>query len=167
MIVLILDRNKRAYKDEDQFELAVSITASILDFAATREMAVGFLSAGENTKVFEPKRGVKQKNAILNHLIETEPDGLNALSGILQERVRAFELGTFFVLVTPQFGEALMPSLTLLEQRRMKPCHMWVAAELATNVQEQWMRELQSERLPGYAVTSLDKLSLIVGGTRK
>jgi uncharacterized protein (DUF58 family) len=165
-VVFILDRNKSVYRNQDQFELGVSVAASLLDYTISRDMAVGVLSAGKESKIFKPKRGESQRNVILNHLIEAESDGMNTLLDILQEQVRAFAPGTLFVVITPQFGEALVTSLTLLQQHRMNLCHMWIATEVLPAAQEQWSKYLRTTDFPGYMVTSLDQLPLVVGGNK-
>jgi len=165
-IVFVLDRNMSGYRNQEQFELAVSVATSLLDYAICRDMAVGLLSAGKETKVLEPERGDSQKNAIMNHFIEVELDGMNPLREVLQERVRTFIPGTLFVVVSPEFGDALAPSLVLLQQRRMMPFHMWIAAEVSLNVHEQWVQYLRAAGLSGCVVTSLDRLPLVVGGNK-
>ncbi|MBD2872471.1 DUF58 domain-containing protein [Paenibacillus arenilitoris] len=165
-IVIILDRSIQAYDNNDHYEMAVSITASILEYAASRELAIELVSAGKNTTYFE-QSGAIQQNAIMNHLIDTEPDGVDFLLDMLRERVRLFTPGSFLVVVSPQYGHALSQTLAWLEQRRMKTCHMWVAAGVPKTEQEHWKRHLQTARILGYEITSLDELSLKLGGVMK
>ncbi|PYI51906.1 DUF58 domain-containing protein [Paenibacillus flagellatus] len=164
--VIVLDRNMRAYRSKEHFELAVSIAASLLDYAASRDLAVGLLSVGKNSKYFEPKLSASHQKVIVNHLIDVEPDGTYPLIDVLKDRARLFTPGIFFTVVTPQFGDTLAPSLAWIEQRQMNPCHMWIAADVTAAEQDRWKRHLQTTGVMGYAVSSLDELALALGGRK-
>ncbi|MDF2659712.1 MAG: hypothetical protein K0Q94_2503, partial [Paenibacillus sp.] len=162
--VILLDRNIRAYRSKEHFELAVSIVASLIDYGASRDLALGLLSVGKNSKYFEPKLSASHQKTIMNHLIDVEPDGQHALIDVLRDRARLFMPGVFFTIVSPQYGETMIQSLSWIEQRQMNPCHMWVASDVPSADQERWKRQLQTTGTMGYAVASLDELALALGG---
>ncbi|MEF3311529.1 DUF58 domain-containing protein [Paenibacillus sp. GYB004] len=162
--VILLDRNIRAYRSKEHFELAVSIVASLIDYGASRDLALGLLSVGKNSKYFEPKLSASHQKTIMNHLIDVEPDGQHALIDVLRDRARLFMPGVFFTIVSPQYGETMIQSLSWIEQRQMNPCHMWVASGVPSADQERWKRQLQTTGTMGYAVASLDELALALGG---
>jgi len=162
--VILLDRNIRAYRSKEHFELAVSVVASLIDYGASRDLALGLLSVGKNSKYFEPKLSASHQKTIMNHLIDVEPDGQHALIDVLRDRARLFMPGVFFTIVSPQYGETMIQSLSWIEQRQMNPCHMWVASDVPSADLERWKRQLQTTGTMGYAVASLDELALALGG---
>jgi uncharacterized protein (DUF58 family) len=162
--VLLLDRDARSYRSKEHFELAVSIAASLLDYGASRDLALGLLSVGKDSKYFEPKLSGSHQKVIASHLIDVEPDGRHSPLEVLQDRARFFSPGVFFTIISPLYGDAMTLPLSWIEQRQMNPCHLWVACGVPAADQERWKRKLQSIGVMGYAVSSLDELPAVLGG---
>jgi uncharacterized protein (DUF58 family) len=162
--IILLDRNAQAYRSKEHFELAVSIAASLFDYGARRDLALGLLSVGKDSKYFEPKRSASFQKLIANHLIGVEPDGTYSIAEILKDRARLFTPGTFFAVISPQHGEPMMQALTWIDQRLMNPCHMWISCGVSDAEAEKWNKYMQTKGYMGYAVSSLDELSAKLGG---
>ncbi|WP_181873713.1 DUF58 domain-containing protein [Paenibacillus prosopidis] len=163
-IMIVLDRYMYAYRSMEQFELAVSIVASLFDYLAARHLPVGLLSAGKHTTYLEPKTGASLQKAITNHLIDAEPDGTNPLLHVLKDRSRQIASGSLLLFISPEYGDATLPLLAWAKRLRLKPCHMWVASGVPETDHEQWLRHLQTTGVLGYTVTSLEELVLDLGG---
>lgn len=159
-IMVMLDRNRKAYPDAEQFELAVSVAASLFQYGIKKELALGLLSAGESHVYFDPKRHELQQKQILHHLVEVEADGNYELLDVLKDRERVFSHGTLFVVVSPRKDEQ---ALFWIQQRRMNPCHIWIAPKRDAGGPD-WLAKLASRGVPGYAVQSLHELPAVLGG---
>ncbi|MEF3306098.1 DUF58 domain-containing protein [Paenibacillus sp. GYB003] len=162
--IVLLDRNAKAYRSKEHFELAVSIAASLIDYGGRRDLALGLLSVGKDSKYFEPRFSANHQKVIYNHLIDVEPDGTHSLMDVLRDRARLFMPGVFFTIISPQYDEAMTQALAWIEQRQMNPCHMWVSSGVPAEGQDKWKRQMQTTGVMGYAVSSLDELALALGG---
>ena len=161
--IVILDRAKNHYVNQAQFELAVSIAASLIEFGTKRDLAFGLLSTGAKSEYFEPKYGQSQHLQILNHLIVVEADGKFSLDQVLKERTKSLLPGTFVAIISPQIGESMFSALAWINLRQMSPCHIWVHDQ-KEDKQTEWMKQLRIKGYLGYDVPSLDELSNVLGG---
>ena len=75
--VFVLDRYAGAYEGQDQFELAVSVTASMLEYGFRRSSAMGLVSSGRKQEGFAPHSRTDQRALIFNHLVSVQADGLH------------------------------------------------------------------------------------------
>jgi uncharacterized protein (DUF58 family) len=162
--IVMIDRNKSAYASEDDFELAVSIAASLQQYAQREDLAVGLLSVGADSRFFEPKRGAHQQNIISNHLIEVEADGRHSLLDVLKDRSRYFAQGSFFVMISPQKGDTMLQALTWVRSRQMNPCHVWIAGGSGSSAIDEWLKQLRSVDMMAYTVKHLEELQSVLGG---
>jgi uncharacterized protein (DUF58 family) len=186
--IIVLDRQNRAYSDPEQFELAVSVVASLFEYAAAKKLAVGLLSVGSEYVYMEPKLGVQHHHQVMNHLTTADADGYHPVLQILQNRSQHWTPGTFFVLVTPQQGGAMLKTLNWLDQHQMNPCHIWVqsgagqfgfagsasaanaaadatrASAAAAEQRDEWVKQVQARGYMGYAVSRLRELPVVLGG---
>ncbi|MFC0215859.1 DUF58 domain-containing protein [Paenibacillus chartarius] len=183
--IIVLDRHADAYSHPDQFELAVSIAASLFEYAAAKKLAIGLLSVGSDYVMIEPKLGVQHLHQVMNHLTSVDADGEHSIGQVLQNRSQHWTPGTFFVLVTPGKGTPMMKTLGWLEQRQMNPCHMWISSDpvvpaagskaaktsgrsaAAAEPQGDWIKQLQARGYLGYAVTRLHDLPAVLGGGKQ
>jgi uncharacterized protein (DUF58 family) len=161
--IIILDRAQHHYQTKEQFELTVSIAASLIDFGTKRDLAFGLLSTGSNSIYFEPKYGQSQHMQMLNHLIIVEADGKFSLDQILKERTKSLLPGTFVAIISPQTGDPMLAALAWINLRQMSPCHLWVHPEPAAN-RVDWMKQLRAAGYLGYEIPSLQELSSVLGG---
>ncbi|MDF2667851.1 MAG: hypothetical protein K0R67_157 [Paenibacillus sp.] len=161
--IILLDRNMKHYKNKEHFELAVSIAASLLDYGARKDLALGLISVGKDSSYFEPKLSTSHHKIIGNHLIDVEPDGSYSMIEILKNRARQFTPGIFFTVISPIYGDQLLQALAWIDQREMNPCHMWVSMDQPETALEAWRKQMQVKGFIGYPVASLEDLTQGLG----
>jgi uncharacterized protein (DUF58 family) len=164
--IVILDRAKHHYANQEQFELAVSIAASLIEYGTKRDLAFGLVSTGANSEYFEPKYGQSQHMQILNHLIVVEADSKFSLEQVLKERTKSLLPGTFVTIISPLIGDSMLSALSWINLRQMSPCHILVHDGKAGKEAE-WMKHLKIKGYLGYDVPRLDELSQVLGGEAK
>jgi uncharacterized protein (DUF58 family) len=160
--IVFLDRQQRSYKNAEQFELAVSITASLIQYGRNREINLGLLSVGADSAYYEPKSYQTGTKSMIHHLIEATADGFHPLQRVLEERTRLFEPGSCMIMISPLKGEPILKAMAWLHQRQIVPCHIWLAPQAEDGAV--WCRQLQSLGYMGYAVRSLDELPAALRG---
>lgn len=165
--VVMLDRNRENYRDARQFELAVSVTASLFEYGQRQDLAMGLLSVGETALYMEPSRFAAHFRQVQHHLIGAETDGSYPLLAILQDRARYFSTGCFFVIVSPRVDERMMQTLQWLQMRQLNPCLVAVDAGLDRSAAEQWERRLRARGIVFHAVDRLDQLPDVLGGRKR
>jgi uncharacterized protein (DUF58 family) len=189
--IVVLDRNRASYADSEQFELAVSVAASLFEYAAAKRLSVGLLSAGADYTYMEPRLGMQHLHQVMNHLTVADADGEHAAQHVLLSRSRHWTPGTFVVLVSPQTGGAMLKTLNWLDQRQMNPCHIWVQSggkfgagaavqaaaaaghngkeparpvATAADLRDEWVKQVQARGYMGYALDRLQDLPAVLGG---
>ena len=165
-LTIVLDRQTSAYRTSQQFELAVSVAASLLQFSASRGMATGFLSVGGGRTFSAQPGGYETRKRIEQHLIEVQPDPNGDPVRLLRDRSRLPGTGSLVVLVSPQRGEPLMKLLKWLDVNGVSACHMWVNPESKTGAggKDDWAAALRSVGVASYNVRQLEELPLLLGG---
>jgi hypothetical protein len=182
--IIVLDRSRGAYAASEQFELAVSVAASLFEYAAAKRLSVGLLSAGADYTFLEPKLGMPHLHQVMNHLTAADADCDYAVQQVLLSRSRHWTPGTFVVLVSPQNGGAMLKTLNWLDQRQMNPCHIWVQfsgkfgagaavpngketarpSAAASDLRDEWVKQVQARGYMGYALDRLQDLPAVLGG---
>ncbi|GGI43616.1 hypothetical protein GCM10008018_03010 [Paenibacillus marchantiophytorum] len=174
--IILLDRTARAYGEVAEFELAVSVAASLFRYGASRDLALGLLSIGKESTFFEAKQSQNHHKHILKHLVGVEADGYRSLNQILKEHTRELPAGCFFVIISPQKGAVMMQVLTYLEHLQMNPCHIWVHDRspqaskplgAQQDKQEDWIKAIRSQGYMGYEVNQLTDLPNLLGGAKR
>lgn len=162
--VIMLDRNRDHYRNAVQFELAVSVAASLLEYGQRQQLAMGLLSVGKASAYLEPGRLASHYRRMLHHLVGAEADGTYPLHSILQDRLRDFVPGCFFVIVSPLADERMMQTLRWIRLRQMTPCHVAVDAGLDRKAAAEWARRLRTRDIVPYVVDRLEQLPDALGG---
>jgi uncharacterized protein (DUF58 family) len=175
--VILIDRSYRTYGDAAQFELAVSVAASLFRYGASRELALGLLSVGSQTAFFEPRQSQNQHKQVMSHLVNVEADGFHPLYQVVKERARQLPPGGFFVIISPQKGAAMMPILSWLDQHQMNPCHICINPETeqgpaaspqaGPKTNEGWIKTIRAQGYMGYELSNLSELPGILGGAKR
>lgn len=159
--VVVLDRQQRNYASREQFELAVSVAASLLAFGKKREVALGLLSVGSDSAYFEPSSADSRHRAVMNHLIGVEADGHHPLLHVLEDRSRMFAPGTCVAIISPLRGEPMLKPLSWIKQRQMFACHIWVGGK---DDGKAWAKQLAASGYLGYEIRALEELPAALGG---
>ncbi|MBP1992906.1 DUF58 domain-containing protein [Paenibacillus eucommiae] len=168
--VLMLDRSSQSYMDSGQFELAVSVAASLFRYGVSRELALGLLTVGTDAVYVEPKQGQNHHKQIMKHLVHVEADGSYPLFQIVKERSRQLPPGSFFVLISPQKGTGMLQILNWLHERQLNPCHICINSSQerpAENAPEEWIKKIRSQGYMGYELSNLTDLPDVLGGAKR
>lgn len=163
-LTIVLDRATSAYRSKDHFELAVSVAASILQFAAARKLTTGFLSVGGGKRYVEMPGGSESRQRIQKHLIEVQPDANGDPFRALRDMSRLPASGGLIVLVSPQQGESMLRQLKALKADGANACHMWIGAGQNGKPKDDWPKLLRSLGIASYPVQRLEELPLLLGG---
>jgi uncharacterized protein (DUF58 family) len=163
-LTIVLDRQTSAYRSNEPFELAVSVAASILQFAASRNMAVGLMSAGGGRSFMEAPGGYETRKRIEQHLIEVQPDPNGDPSRMLRDRSRLPQAGGLVVLVSPQRGEHMIKMMKWLNVNGVNACHMRVSGTNTTKLTDDWSAALRSVGVTAYNIQRLEELPMLLGG---
>ncbi|RAP76767.1 DUF58 domain-containing protein [Paenibacillus montanisoli] len=119
--IVMLDRYSGAYGSKDQFELAVSAAASLLDFGFRRSTAIGLISVGAKSEGFTPKAAADQRDLIMNHLVRVQADGDQPLYRAVRQSANLAVPGSFVVIVSPQVGEETIRAMEWLNRTGVVP----------------------------------------------
>jgi uncharacterized protein (DUF58 family) len=175
--IVLLDRTARAYRDAAEFELAVSVAASLFRYGTGREMSLGLLSIGKEFTYFEPKHSQHHYKEIVKHLVGVDADGHQTLSQIMKERSQDWPAGSLIVLISPQKGSAMLQMFQQMALLQMKPCHIWVHAQADQafsplgvehiSAHEDYIKAIRSQGYMGYEVSQLTDLPNLLGGAKR
>lgn len=161
--IVFLERRQNSYKSAEQFELAVSVAASLIQYGKNREINLGLMSVGSDSTYYEPKSYQNSAKSMIHHLIGVAADGNHSMQRILDERSRLLPPGSCMIIVSPLKGEPILKAIAWLHQRQITACHIWLASQAAEDGAN-WCRQLQSLGHMGYAVRSLDELPASLRG---
>jgi uncharacterized protein (DUF58 family) len=167
-VVFVLDRNATSYRRADQFELAVSVAASVLELSIWKGMPIGFVSAGERSYWFGEGRTPVTREQIVQHLVDVEPDGTQTMGDLLCQVAERYEAGIHIVVISPSTGHPnLSTAVNALTAKRMIPSVIHIAdphaAELDARSLGQWQLWCQSKDWDFCTVNQLEKLPQALG----
>lgn len=166
--IIVLDRNRQVYFNQEHFELAVSVVSSLLRFGFDQRLPMGLLSVGQESKLFNG--GIYNDNfeEMMTHLVDTEADGFYTLEQSLTTTTNQFIGGSFFIFVSPKQGTDIAQCISWLKRNGMKGSHMLIDSPVATlkNKHEDWLRFLHAEGMMGYVVSELSKLPAVLEGAK-
>ncbi|MDO7905513.1 DUF58 domain-containing protein [Paenibacillus sp. JX-17] len=162
-IMLVLDTIAEHYTRAEQFELAVSTTASLLDYGTRERLGVGLCTAGDKTSLFAPSEGMSDRQRMLHHLVDLSMQKGGGLQEQLENQLRLFPQGSFFVLISPLTGDRALQVLRWAESRGFTPCHIGIqTAESQTN--SEWTAMLRMRGIKSFSVNQLQELPTVMGG---
>ncbi|GIP35896.1 DUF58 domain-containing protein [Paenibacillus sp. J2TS4] len=156
---IVLDCCKDHYSSTDSFELAVSVAASLLEFAKRSQLSVSLLT----NRYIDPAASSSGYNQMHDHLIDVGAEVSLSLQQIVNDHSRMIPAGTFVVVVSPSVGDRMAQTLAWIKQRQWIPCHLWINAELHSS-DERWMKHLKSAAILSYSIHSLQELPSVLGG---
>ncbi|WP_234414196.1 DUF58 domain-containing protein [Paenibacillus sp. CAA11] len=165
--VLVLDGRKSSYVSDAQFELAISTTASLLEYGARERMSMGLCTLGDKFQAFMPQAGYMDRQRMLNHLVDLDADGYGNAKARLELRSDFFTSGMFFVFVSPEADEEILDLLVWARVRQMTPYHVEIGDPLHSGEKSgKWQTILLQHGLRGVYVPSLQELPSAMGGLR-
>lgn len=77
--MIVLDGSAMVYAGSNQFELAVSIAASLLGFGIRDRIGIGLCCLDKNTKIFMPAEGAAERQKMIQYLIDINAEGRGPL----------------------------------------------------------------------------------------
>ncbi|WP_337926691.1 DUF58 domain-containing protein [Paenibacillus caui] len=169
--MLVLDGLSSSYAGKEQFELAVSTTASLLAYGERNGISMGLCTLGEKPTIFPPETTLPHRQQMIYHLVDLNPAGYGNNRKRLETKKHAFKPGILFVYISPNTGEQSLDVLSWARQRQMTPYHVEIGGS-AHGVQAQGVQADGRENLPlqqsirGVYVTSLKELPTAMGGGR-
>ena len=163
-VVFVLDRNASSYKVADQFELAVSVAASLLELTIAKGMPIGFVSSGETVYWFGEGRTPVSRDEVLQHLVDVEADGQQSLRDLLCQVAERYEPGIHIVIIGSSTDKQTVMAMSALESKRMVPSVIHIADKHLSAEENaklnQWQLLCQSKQWEFCSVSQLDKLPL-------
>lgn len=164
--MIVLDGSAMVYAGSNQFELAVSIAASLLGFGIRDRIGIGLCCLDKNSKIFMPAEGAAERQKMIQYLIDINAEGRGPLVPRLEKGHRMFPKGSYLVLISPQSGQPVLDVMRWAESRGMTPSHIHVRNPAAGNRGGEWMNVLKSRGATGYSVSSLQELPSVLGGDK-
>jgi uncharacterized protein (DUF58 family) len=166
-VVFVLDRNAASYMVAEQFELAVSVAASLLELTIAKGMPFGFVSSGQTSYWFGEGRTPVSRNEVLQHLVDVECDGKETLSDLLCKVAERYEPGIHIVIIGSSTDEKTVVAMNALESKRMVPSVIHISdkndpAEEAAKLRR-WQLLCQSKQWEFCSISQLDKLPQVLG----
>jgi uncharacterized protein (DUF58 family) len=154
------------YASREQFETAVSIAASLMEYGRQNDLPIGLLTNESDTFFAAPQRNKDHYEQILQRLIDVEPNGTLMLEEAVQAKQREFSRSQFLVFITPRVDESVH---RLLRWTRMKGFRCSIIQVTATPKPGMlpWQKEILAAGIPSYRIGSLAELPSVLGGRRE
>ncbi|WP_438346926.1 DUF58 domain-containing protein [Paenibacillus sp. FA6] len=161
--MLVLDATAAHYTTNEQFELAISTVASLLEYGKRERIGIGLCTIGNQVKVFVPSENILERQKMQHHLVDMNADGVGKLLPKMESAVRLFPKGSYFVLISPTSGQAVMDLIRWANTHGMSPSHLHILNSEGKKVKE-WITLLRTSGIQGCAVSSLQELPRAIGG---
>ncbi|MNJ34281.1 hypothetical protein D3C77_289850 [compost metagenome] len=163
--VLVLDAHAISYATPQQFELAVSIGASLLEYGSRERISMGLCTLGKQVRRFTPAEGYMERQQMIHHLVDIDADGYGSYKDRLEEMREFFPAGSFFILISPLTNETAMSVLNWARTRHMTPYQIQVGSPKQTDgTGSYWQSALHNRGIRAVHVSSLQELPAAMGG---
>ncbi|MCM3785757.1 DUF58 domain-containing protein [Neobacillus mesonae] len=162
--ILVLDASEEGYKTSEQFELAVSTAASLIEYGNRERLSIGLCTISEETKLFLPTDSPGERQKMIHHLVDLDYRGKSDLLTSIQESMRSFPQGAFFVLISPSDNGNVLETLRFAGTRGMSASHIRIEHQMNPQQKSEWMSLLRARGIKGYSVSDLQELPTAMGG---
>jgi uncharacterized protein (DUF58 family) len=166
--IVILDRHTDAYgMHQERFELAVSVTASIIDMGMRHETAMGLVSPGDRATVLPPRTGVEQRSRMIGHLTIAEPDASQPLFVAIQKLEGIWESGTLIIIVSGAANEDILRAMSWLSRKGASLSYIGVDepdARWGRLIKTAWLQSLRAKGWSAHSVRQLHELPTVLEG---
>ncbi len=126
--MLVLDAAKDSYPKLEQFELAVSTAASLLDYGARNRISMGLCTLGARPAVFPPVPGPYHRQEMLHHLVDLMPEGEADGHSYLESQAHQFRRGSLLVYISSKRMEAASELIHFARQRQLPFYHIQIGS---------------------------------------
>ncbi|MFB4330780.1 DUF58 domain-containing protein [Paenibacillus sp. CR_12] len=162
--MIVLDCAADGYDNAQQFELAVSAAASLIEYGAKEHAGTGLFTAAQETQMFAPADHAGERMRMIQHLVDVDYNRKSKLIASLEKSYRHFPKGALFLLISPMSGKEASEIMRWVETRGMNPCFLQIAPSKETTKRDESISLLQSRGISSYSVASLDELPAALGG---
>jgi uncharacterized protein (DUF58 family) len=167
-MMIWFDRQKSAYADDSQFELAVSTVASLIRYGSKHRISLGLLSVGHEATLMESSPNHNRFQEMFSHLTSVEPDGQDSLTQVMSHYIDLKYKGYIYVIITPQTSAEWMPIIQSFEARQMLSSVIQIQAtvqsELTRDSYFHYKNSFSFRRSKMYSISKLEDLSGVLGG---
>lgn len=162
--MIVLDCAADGYDNAQQFELAVSAAASLIEYGAKEHAGTGLFTAAQEARMFAPADHAGERMRMIQHLVDVDYNRKGKLIATLEKSYRHFPKGALFLLISPMSGKEASEIMRWVETRGMNPCFLQITPSNETTKRDESISLLQSRGISSYSVASLDELSAALGG---
>nr|WP_240636780.1 DUF58 domain-containing protein [Paenibacillus silvae] len=162
--ILVLDAMTGSYPHGEAFELAVSTTASLLEYGTRERMGMGLLTLSEEPCFMPPSESLIERQKMIHHLVDIQDNGQDQslLPGV-EKIARQFPQGAYFVVISPQKDDKILELLRWADTRGMTPCHILIDPAESRRSSE-WNAMLRGRGTRSFTVAHLQELPTVMGG---
>ncbi len=160
--MIILDAIAANYSSDEQFELAISVVSSLLEYRNRERIGIGLCTIGSKINVIAPSESVLERQKMLHHLIDMDADGVGKLLPKLESATRLFPQGAYFILVSPTSGASVMELIRWADIRGMSPTHLHILNSKG-DLSKDWASVMRARGIHGCAVSALEELPNAIG----
>lgn len=162
--ILVLDAMAGSYPHGEAFELAVSTTASLLEYGTRERMGMGLLTLSEESCFMPPSESLIERQKMIHHLVDIQDNGQDQslLPGV-EKIARQFPQGAYFVVISPQKDDKILDLLRWADTRGMTPCHILIDPAESRRSSE-WNAMLRGRGTRSFTVAHLQELPTVMGG---
>ncbi|MEF7436789.1 DUF58 domain-containing protein [Paenibacillus lautus] len=162
--MIVLDCAADGYDNAQQFELAVSAAASLIEYGAKEHAGTGLFTAAQEARMFAPADHAGERMRMIQHLVDVDYNRKGKLIATLEKSYRHFPKGALFLLISPMSGKEASEIMRWVETRGMNPCFLQITPSNETTKRDESISLLQSRGISSYSVASLDELPAALGG---
>lgn len=162
--MIVLDCTAEGFDNAQQFELAVSAAASLIEYGAKEHAGTGLFTTTQEAKMFAPADHAGERMRMIQHLVDVDYNRKGKLIASLEKSYRHFPKGALFLLISPMSGKEASEIMRWVETRGMNPCFLQIHNPNEKKRQDESISLLQSRGISSYSVSSLDELPAALGG---
>lgn len=162
--VIILDRYsevsaaKQLELVQNRFELAVSMTASLLDYSLKNDSAIGLLSIGEQIWYSSPSSGMASHVIMMNHLVTVDSDAPKPLSQLLRHQQKELQSNNVLLIVTSELTKAMLVTLKQLRGKGIQTTLFYIAGFASPREQIEIIAASSAFQIEGFTVIEITEL---------
>lgn len=163
--VIVLDAHSISYVQPSQFEVAVSVAASLLEYGARERISMGLCTLGKTCHAFAPTESYLDRMQMLHHLVDINADGYGAYKNKLESKRDCFPPGAFFILISPLTDQNMLEMMRFAKSRQMTLYHIHIGFQGQQAYRRgPWRAALREHGMKGISVDSLRELPAALGG---
>jgi uncharacterized protein (DUF58 family) len=143
-VIFFLDVEKQNYRDKDSrlFEMAVKLTASLIDYTSHRNYHYGFVCQQKERVSIPPASSQAHFFRVFDQLARVLPEGEEAFSRILGRQAMEYAHGATIAVITPSLNKQIIRNAMGLAHNGRIVHLFWVHADPAIKQEEKQALQL-------------------------